>query len=239
MNVIEKAIRFAVKAHAGALRKGTNLPYILHPLEAAAIAAQMTDDQEIIAATVLHDTIEDTETTAEDIRKEFGARIASLVSSNTENKRRELPAADTWLIRKQETVEHLKTASRAVKTVVFADKLSNLRAMVKDYISDGETFWNRFEMKDPHKHVWYYGAMIESFEELGDSLLHREYLRLYRMLRMEVQEFDDFGRHSKNALEVIAPPNNGYWVLQMKKSDDMMLMTEEEFQEFIRNHSGE
>ena len=239
MNVIEKAIAFAVKAHAGALRKGTNLPYILHPLEAAAIAAQMTDDQEIIAATVLHDTVEDTETSAEDIRKEFGARVASLVSSNTENKRRELPAADTWLIRKQETIEHLKTASRAVKTVVFADKLSNLRSMVTDYIAEGESFWDRFEMKDPHKHVWYYGAMIESFEELGDSLLHREYLRLYRMLRMEVQEFDDFGRHSKNALEVIAPPNNGYWVLRTKKSDDMMLMTEEEFQEFIRNHSGE
>ena len=239
MNIIEKAIGFAVKAHAGTLRKGTNLPYILHPMEAASIAAQLTDDQEIIAATVLHDTIEDTETSAEDIRKEFGARVAALVSSNTENKRRELPAADTWLIRKQETIEHLKTASRAVKIVVFADKLSNLRAMVKDYTSEGEMFWNRFEMKDPHKHVWYYGAMIEPFEELGDSLLHREYLRLYRMLRMEVQEYDDFGRHNKNALEVIAPPNNGYWVLRMKKSDDMMLMTEEEFQEFIRNHSGE
>ena len=53
MNVIEKAIGFAVKAHAGALRKGTTLPYILHPMEAASIAAQLTDDQEIIAATVL------------------------------------------------------------------------------------------------------------------------------------------------------------------------------------------
>lgn len=239
MNIIEKAIGFAVKVHSGTLRKGTNLPYILHPMEAAAIAAQMTDDQEIIAAAVLHDTIEDTETTAEDIRKEFGARVADLVSSNTENKRRELPAADTWLIRKQETIEHLKTASFAVKTVVFADKLSNLRAMVTDYISEGETFWNRFEMKDPHKHVWYYGAMLEPFEELGDTLLYKEYLRLYRMLRMEVQEFDDFGQHNKNVLEVIAPPNNGYWVLRTKKSDDIMLMIEEVFREFIRDHSGE
>ena len=239
MTIIEKAIQFAVKAHEGALRKGTSLPYILHPLEAAAIAARLTEDSEIIAAAVLHDVVEDTAFNLEDIQTEFGHRVAELVNSCTENKRRELPASATWQIRKQETIEHLKTASHAVKTVVFADKLSNLRAMVTDYLSEGETFWNRFEMKDPHKHVWYYGAMIESFEELGDSLLHREYLRLYRMLRMEVQEFDDFGRHSKNALEVIAPPNNGYWVLRMKKSDDMMLMTEEEFQEFIRNHSGE
>ena len=122
---------------------------------------------------------------------------------------------------------------------MFADKLSNLRAMVKDYTSEGEMFWNRFEMKDPHKHVWYYGAMLESFEELGDTLLYKEYLRLYRMLRMEVQEFDDFGRHDKNALEVIATPNSGYWVLRMKKNDDMMLMTEEEFREFIKDHTGE
>ena len=153
MNAIENAIRFAVKAHEGALRKGTNLPYILHPLEAAAIAAQMTDDQDIIAAAVLHDVIEDTETTAEDIQREFGARVADLVSSNTENKRRELPASATWQIRKQETIEHLKTASRDVKIVAFADKLSNLRAMVIDCFSEGESFWDRFKMKDPHKHT--------------------------------------------------------------------------------------
>lgn len=239
MNIIEKAIVFAVKAHAGALRKGTNLPYILHPLEAAAIAAQLTDDQEIIAAAVLHDAVEDTETASEDIRKEFGARVAGLVDGNTENKRGELPAADTWMIRKQETIERLKTASREEKTVAFADKLSNLRAMVTDYISEGETFWNRFEMKDPHKHVRYYGAMLASFEELGDSLLYREYLRLYRMLRMEVQEYDDFGGHDKNALEVIASPNSRFWVLRTKKSDELMLMTEEEFREFVSSHTGE
>lgn len=204
MNAIENAIRFAVKAHEGALRKGTNLPYILHPLEAAVIAAQMTDDQDIIAAAVLHDVIEDTETTAEDIQREFGARVADLVSSNTENKRRELPAPATWQIRKQETIEHLKTASRDVKIVAFADKLSNLRAMVIDCISEGESFWDRFKMKDPHKHVWYYDAMFESFEEFSGTLLYKEYLRLSRMLRMQVREFDDFGMHDINALDVIA-----------------------------------
>ena len=58
MNIIEKAIQFATKAHEGTCRKGTSLPYILHPLEAGAIAAQIADDPEVIAASVLHDVVE-------------------------------------------------------------------------------------------------------------------------------------------------------------------------------------
>ncbi|MBQ5991921.1 MAG: HD domain-containing protein [Clostridia bacterium] len=239
MNIIEKAIGFAVKAHAGALRKGTNFPYILHPVEAASIAARLTNDVEIVAAAVLHDVVEDTEYTEKDIREQFGDRVAELVMSCTENKRREMPAAETWMIRKKETIEHLKTASREVKIVAFADKLSNLRSVVTDYIAEGEEFWNRFEVREPRKHVWYYNTMRESFEEFGNTLLYKEYLRLYRMLRMLVQEYEDFGRHDANALEVIAAPNNGYWVLRTKKDDEIMLMTNEELEEFIREHGGE
>lgn len=239
MNIIEKAILFAVNAHEGALRKGTNLPYILHPIEATAIAARLTEDPEIIAAAALHDVVEDTDSTLEDIRSEFGDRVAELVSSCTENKRRELPAADTWMIRKQETIEHLQSASREEKVIAFADKLSNLRSMMTDYISEGESFWDRFQVKEPQKHVWYYTAMLASFEEFGETLLYREYLRLIRMMRMMVQEYEDFGRHDANAIEVIAKPNSGYWVLRTKGSEDILLMTDEELQEFIKAHSEE
>ena len=70
-NLFEKAIIYAVAAHAGMVRKGTATPYIVHPMEAAAIAATMTNDDEILAAAVLHDTIEDTCVTAEDLRREL------------------------------------------------------------------------------------------------------------------------------------------------------------------------
>ncbi|MGN1093879.1 MAG: HD domain-containing protein [Candidatus Neoclostridium sp.] len=77
MDIVDKAIVFAVNAHSGAVRKGTKLPYIVHPIEACAIAASITDDKEIIAAAVLHDIIEDTDITEEELAGQFGARCES------------------------------------------------------------------------------------------------------------------------------------------------------------------
>ena len=95
MTLLDDAIVFAIHAHSGQLRKGTNTPYILHPLEAAAIVASMTDDLEIIAAAVLHDTLEDAHISMYEIADKFGERVADLVKSETENKREDLPASDT------------------------------------------------------------------------------------------------------------------------------------------------
>ena len=87
MTKLDHAIKFATDAHAGQKRKMTNTPYILHPLEAAAIVASITTDEDVICAAVLHDTVEDTDVKAETIRSEFGDRVAELVSAETENKR--------------------------------------------------------------------------------------------------------------------------------------------------------
>ena len=61
--MIQEAVNFAERAHRGAVRKGSRIPYITHPLEAAVIAASITDDPEVIAAAVLHDVLEDTDVT--------------------------------------------------------------------------------------------------------------------------------------------------------------------------------
>ena len=79
--ILDKAIIFAVNAHRGQFRKGSDTPYILHPMEAAAIVGTMTADDEVLAAAVLHDTVEDTGTTIEQIREQFGERVAALVSA--------------------------------------------------------------------------------------------------------------------------------------------------------------
>ena len=94
--LLDDAIQFAVKAHAGVNRKGKNRPYILHPLEAMLIASELTEDEEVLAAAVLHDTVEDTPVTREDIERSFGKRVADLVAAESENKRPELAASDTW-----------------------------------------------------------------------------------------------------------------------------------------------
>ena len=85
--ILDQAILFAVKAHAGATRRDGHTPYILHCTETAAIAATMTADLEILAAAVLHDVIEDTDVTAADLQKAFGERITQLVVTLSENKR--------------------------------------------------------------------------------------------------------------------------------------------------------
>ena len=111
MELVSEAIVFAVKAHDGMRRKKSDLPYILHPMEAATIVGTMTDDQNLIAAAALHDVVEDADITIEEIEDKFGRRVRELVESETEDKRADLPPADTWRIRKEESLAVLKNTT--------------------------------------------------------------------------------------------------------------------------------
>ena len=176
-DILDRAILFATEAHRGAFRKGTQIPYILHPLEAAAIAATITVDHEVLAAAVLHDVIEDTAVTEEELLEVFGSRVAELVCAESENKRADLPAGDTWRIRKKETLDALlEEDRREVKILVLADKLSNIRSIHRDFRALGEALWERFNMKDPDQIGWYYRSIGEALEsELGETLAWKEY----------------------------------------------------------------
>ncbi len=180
-NVLDRAIVFATEAHEGQFRKGTQIPYILHPLEAAAIVGTMTTDTEIIAGAVLHDVVEDTDTTVEQVRELFGERVAELVASESEDKRENLSAESTWKIRKQETLDHLKTASVDVKMITLGDKLSNIRAIHRDYNMVGDELWQRFNQKDKNEHYWYYQGIADCLTELEDYEVYKEYRELLRV----------------------------------------------------------
>lgn len=243
MNIIEKAIQFAAKAHEETVRKGTSLPYILHPVEAGAIAAQLTDDPEVIAAAVLHDVVEDTSFSEADIRVLFGNRVADLVMFDTEDKLRDRPAAETWMTRKQETIRRLQHATDNEMIVVFADKLSNLRSLLIDYKREEESLWDRFTQKDSSKHVWYYLSLLDVFEMLfekrKDNTLLWEYARYVKELRMLVQEYQDFGSHNPKAITIISSPEEKIYVLQQKGTDEVFTMTPEEFHAFLSEISGQ
>lgn len=162
--VIERAIAFATQAHEGQFRKGTTRPYIVHPLEVGEIVASMTDDEEIISAAILHDTIEDCEgVTRERIRDEFSERVAHLVIQESEDK------SKTWIERKKATIEHLKKASKEVQMIGLADKLSNMRDIDRDYPECGEALWNRFRMKDKKMIGWYYKGILASLKDSLDG----------------------------------------------------------------------
>lgn len=176
--VLDKAIVFATKVHKSQCRKGTENPYILHPLEAAAIVGTMTTDDEIIAGAVLHDVVEDTDTTVDQIEDLFGTRVATLVASESENKREGKPAESTWKIRKQETLDHLRTAPIDVKMITLGDKLSNMRAIYRDYNAIGDELWQRFNQKDKNQQYWYYKSIAECLWELKDYPAYKEYVDL-------------------------------------------------------------
>ena len=174
--LLAKAIAFAAEKHRGQVRKGTNIPYIVHPMEAAAITATMTSDPELIAAAVLHDTLEDCEGVTEDLlRALFGKRVAQLVCAESEEKQAD--AAGSWKTRKQVTIDHLQKpeCSQAVKILTLSDKLSNLRALHRDQLAIGEKLWKRFNQKDKEMHRWYYASIGSALSCLKECPAWKEY----------------------------------------------------------------
>ena len=173
--LLDRAIVFAVKAHSGTERRGKGFPYIVHPMEAVAIVATMTSDQELLAAAALHDTIEDTEVTVEDLRAEFGERIASLVASESDSIHEGISEEESWHRRKKEGIDRLRSASHEVKIVALGDKLSNMRAIARDYAELGESLWTIFHAKDPEGHAWRYRSLADALRELEGTAAFTEF----------------------------------------------------------------
>ena len=183
MELVNEAVAFAVKAHDGMRRKKSGLPYILHPLEAAVIVGTMTDDQNVIAAAVLHDVVEDAGVAIEEIAEKFGARVCELVVSETEDKRAELPPSDTWRIRKEESLAVLsQTEDVGVLMVWLGDKLANMRSIYRDWKVEGDAMWQRFNQKSVTEQAWYYRSIIALTERLSDTSAWIEYKTLTELV---------------------------------------------------------
>lgn len=179
--LLDRAIAFAAEKHAGQCRKGSTIPYIAHVTEAMEIVSRLMEDEEIRAAAVLYDTLEDTGTKYEELVLNFGKRVADLVAAESENKREGLPAEETWNTRKQETINHLSEAPTEVKMIALGDKLSNIRAMTRDYAVVGEELWKRFNENDPVMQGMYYGLLANAFgkdETIAATPEYREYVDL-------------------------------------------------------------
>ena len=174
-SLLDRAIIFAVNAHAGTERRGKGFPYIVHPMEAVEIVATMTSDQELLAAAALHDTVEDTDVTVDQLREEFGDRIASLVASESDTFQDGVSEEDSWHDRKRAAINRLASASHDAKIVALGDKLSNMRAIARDYSVMGDALWNIFHAKDPKDHEWHYRGLADSLRELEDTFAFKEF----------------------------------------------------------------
>lgn len=181
-SLFEDALRFAIDAHAGMVRKAGKTPYIIHPIEVATIAASMTDDQEVLAAAVLHDVVEDTPHTLDEITERFGLRVSMLVASETENKRDGLSRAASWRMRKEESLSVLEVADRDARIVWLSDKLANMRSFYRLYLARGSAFWGDFNQSDPAQQAWYYTSVARLCADLSDEVAWQEYDRLIRIV---------------------------------------------------------
>ena len=177
-DLLDRAIVFAVRAHAGTERRGKGFPYIVHPMEAVSIVATITSDQELLAAAALHDTVEDTEITVDEIRSEFGERIASLVADESDQFQDGVSEEDSWHGRKQAAIDRLSRASHDAKIVALGDKLSNMRAIARDYAVQGDTLWTLFHAKDRSDHEWHYRGLADALRELSDTFAFQEFEHL-------------------------------------------------------------
>jgi (p)ppGpp synthase/HD superfamily hydrolase len=152
---LEQAQDFAIKAHEGQVRKLTGEPYVSHPIAVGKLLQQSGFDEDVVIAGYLHDTVEDTQVTFEDIEKRFGKRVVELVKGNTENKEH------SWSERKQHTIDEVKDAPLEIKALIVADKLDNIQSLIDHYDELGEGIWEKFKGA-PSQQKWYYNSVADS-----------------------------------------------------------------------------
>jgi len=153
--MLEKALEFATKAHINQKRKIFKEPYIVHPIAVSNILKKAGFREEVIASGLLHDVVEDTKVTIEEIEENFGMDVANLVKSHTENK--EL----SWQERKAATIETVRNGSIEVKALIVADKLDNLQSVVAGYNMYGDDIWSFFST-GYEENAWYYLGVAEN-----------------------------------------------------------------------------
>lgn len=179
--MIERAIHLAVKFHEKQNRKGTRTPYIVHPFAVAVMLARAGCTDEVIAAGILHDTLEDTKLTAKDIERDFGPRVAEIVKGASEPDHKNAP----WEERKAQTIKYLREeATLEARLVAAADKLHNIRSIAADLALHGEAVWDRFN-RGRQDQVEYYLGLVDSLCNRKDNT---GYEPLFEALEQQVKE---------------------------------------------------
>ncbi len=178
---VQDAFDFALAEHGDQARKGTDTPYMAHLWGTASLVLEAGGGTDDVVAALLHDTAEDQggEETLARVEEQFGAHVAGMVRGLSDA----LPAhgeeKPPWDERKESYVAHLGEEPVAVLRISAADKLYNLRSMISDVRTHGSALWERFNQKDPQRHLWYFDALAAVYEsragdEPGLAALARE-----------------------------------------------------------------
>jgi (p)ppGpp synthase/HD superfamily hydrolase len=192
---LASALEWAAELHRGQTRRGTEVPYVAHLLEVAALVLHDGGSEREAIAGLLHDAIEDAGVKPKKIRRRYGRKVARIVKACTETIDGELPTtsnaprdASTWRRRKQEVIDHL-AADRvpiAVLRVKGADALANARSIVADLRRNGPEIWQRFHAGAIDQ-LWYYRSLTVVLVARHPGALSDE-------LRTTVTEMEELSR---------------------------------------------
>lgn len=190
METLPAAFALAARVHADQRRKGTDIPYIAHVMGVAAIAIEHGATEEEAVAALLHDAAEDGggEAMLAEIRAQYGDAVGDIVLGCSDSLVEDPAEKRPWLERKETYVARLVEASPSVCLVSAADKLHNVRAILRDYHSDGEEVWSRFHGGRDGT-LWYYDAV-------SLALWRRWPSRLTEELRREVEVLLDLSERA-------------------------------------------
>lgn len=178
---IIKAFEFAFIKHQGSKRKGSNIPYIVHPVEVAITLMKSDTSEDLIIAGFLHDLIEDENVTYDEIQELFGKKVADLVklvSEPEELKKSHKDPKITWKQRKMSTIDRISHTTYEGKMLSCTDKLVNIREMVNDFQFVGEKLWSRFNAVKSEQE-WYYRSMCKVFSskpmDISESVIFKQF----------------------------------------------------------------
>lgn len=178
-HLVQRALIFAARKHTKP-RKGTDIPYVTHPVHVAVILARHGFDDRVLAAAILHDVLEDTETTPEELHNVFGDRVLSIVQQVSEpNFGR--PRSETWEQRKESKLEQLQSASREALAISAADRLHNVSNTLHDIEVSGPAVWERFR-RGPEKILKFERSVLEILRQRFPHPLTEEYAAALRRL---------------------------------------------------------
>ena len=187
MNLINKALEIAFECHKNQKRKANNAPYIVHILDVARLLmSEPSASENVIAAGILHDTLEDTSYNAGQLQKDFGSDILELVLFVTEpekdNSTSKEQKRQNWKERKQHTIDICQAATKDQFLIVLADKLSNMNSIKDDMVIMGNKIWSYFNAPKDDIY-WYYHELETIFnQKISDSRL----VMLYNQVLKEV-----------------------------------------------------
>ncbi|MGD2146405.1 MAG: HD domain-containing protein [Anaerolineae bacterium] len=170
----DEGLRVATVEHGDQTRKGSGLPYVVHPMHVSVILLRHGFSQDAAIAGLLHDVVEDQGYSLAEIEARFGARVAEMVAVLSERKSDTDGVQRPWELRKQEALQRLRAASRETVAVKCADTLHNARSFVDDLRQQGPAVWQHFN-RGPQLQLTYYNQVVElARERLGAHALVTE-----------------------------------------------------------------